>query len=59
MEILWKKKTNGNDMCQVCGKVLWTSRNTSNLMGNLKKLHKLPSETNLKSPNKKEKVSTF
>lgn len=46
-------------MCKVCGKLLRTSGNTSNLMGHLKKLHKLPSETNLKYPNKKEKVSTF
>lgn len=43
----------------MCGKLLRTSGNTSNLMGHLKKLHKLPSETNLKSPNKKENVSTF
>ncbi|KAL4122187.1 hypothetical protein QTP88_014561 [Uroleucon formosanum] len=58
---VWKyfeKKTNGNAMCKVCGKLLRTSGNTSNLMGHLKKLHKLPSpsETNLKSPNKKEKA---
>jgi len=59
---VWKyfeKKNNGNAMCKVCGKLLRTSGNTSNLMGHLKKVHKLPSETNLKSPNKKEKVSTF
>lgn len=44
-------------LCVVCGKLLRTSGNTSNLMGHLKKLLKLPSEINLKSPSKKEKVT--
>ncbi|CAH1714707.1 unnamed protein product [Aphis gossypii] len=56
---VWKyfdKKMNGNAMCKVCGKILRTSGNTSNLMGHLKKMHKLPSVIN---NNKKEKVSTI
>lgn len=57
--IYFEKKKNQTAMCKICGKTLQTSGNTSNLMGHIKKLHKLPKETNLKSPNNQEKVSVF